>query len=199
MSKKVIVIGATGTIGSAVARTLEAENHEVVRASRKGPVKVDLDDLASIDALFASIRDVDAVVSVAASVKLTPLTLLSEEDIVLALKSKLLGQVALLVRAANHLNDGGSITLTGGTFKEPIPGSAMGALVNAGLEGFVRAAALELPRGLRVNVVSPGWVKETLVNMGMESAGGTAVSDVARAYVEAVEGKMLGQTIIPLY
>ncbi|SRR5579884_796723 len=197
MGKKVIVIGATGTIGTAVASALEAANYEVVRASRNGAVKVDLDNPDSIDALFASVRAVDAVVSVAASVKLTPLTLLSEEDIAIGLKSKLLGQIALLRRATNYLNDNGSITLTGGTFKEVIAGSAMGALVNAGLAAFVHAAAPELPRGLRANVVSPGWVRETLTSLGMDSADGTPVRDVARAYVETVEGTMQGQTIIP--
>lgn len=197
MKKKVIVIGATGTIGTAVSRALAAANYEVVRASRNGPVKVDLDSPSSLLALFASVRDVDAVICVAASVKLTPLAQLSDEDIVLDLKSKLLGQIALLRCATNFLNDGGSVTLASGTFKEPLVGSAMGALVNAGLEGFVRAAALELPRGLRVNLVSPGWVRETLVKLDMDSTGGTAVSDVARAYVEAVEGTMQGQTIIP--
>jgi NAD(P)-dependent dehydrogenase (short-subunit alcohol dehydrogenase family) len=196
-TKKVIVIGATGTIGSAVARALEATGHEVVRASRTGPIKVDLADLASIDELFVSVRDVDAIVSVAASVRLKALTLLSEEDIMLDLKSKLIGQIALLRRATHYLHDGGSITLTSGTFKVPMPGSAMGALVNAGLEGFVRSAALDMPRGLRVNVVSPGWVKETLESLGLDSAEGTPVGDVARAYIASVEGTMQGQTILP--
>lgn len=197
MKKKVIVVGATGTIGTAVSKALAAANYEVVHTSRNGPVRVNLDDPGSIKALFTSIRDVDAVICVAASVKLTPLAQLSDEDIALGLKSKLLGQIALLRCAANFLNDGGSVTLTGGTFKEPLAGSALGALVNAGLEGFVRAAALELPRGLRVNLVSPGWVKETLAKLDMDSTAGTAVSVVAHAYVEAVEGVMQGQTIIP--
>lgn len=197
MGKKVIVIGATGTIGTAVASALEAANYEVVRASRNGVVKVDLDNPDSIDALFASVRSVDAVISVAASVKLTPLALLSEEDIAFGLKSKLLGQIALLRCATNHLKDHGSITLTGGTFKEVIADSAMGALVNAGLEAFVHAAAPELPRGLRANVVSPGWIRETLMSLGMDSTDGMPVRDVARAYVETVEGTMQGQTIIP--
>jgi NAD(P)-dependent dehydrogenase (short-subunit alcohol dehydrogenase family) len=70
-------------------------------------------------------------------------------------------------------------------------------VVNAGLEAFVRAAAAEMPRRLRVNVVSPGWVRESLVNLGMSNAGGTPASEVARAYVEAVEGNMQGQTIAP--
>jgi NAD(P)-dependent dehydrogenase (short-subunit alcohol dehydrogenase family) len=50
----------------------------------------------------------------------------------------------------------------------PIRGSASVSLVNAGLEGFVRAAALEMPRRLRINAVSPPWVKEKMVKLGMD-------------------------------
>ena len=59
---KVIVIGATGTIGKAVADALAKHGHEVVRASRKSAVKVDIEDAATLSALFAQTRDVDAVV-----------------------------------------------------------------------------------------------------------------------------------------
>ena len=97
--------------------------------------------------------------------------------------------------AIRHLRDGGSITLTSGQIPEATPGSAGGALVNAGLEAFVQAAAVELPRGLRLNVVSPGWVRESLVELGMDGAGGTPASVVAAAYVEAVEGSMQGQVL----
>jgi NAD(P)-dependent dehydrogenase (short-subunit alcohol dehydrogenase family) len=184
-----------GIIGAAVASALDA-NHEVVRASRSGAVKVDMDDPDSIAALFEFVPDVDAVVCCAASVKLAPLESLSDDEFVVSLKGKLLGQVSLARRAMGRLRDGGSITLTSGVIP-PISGSAVGALVNAGLEGFVRAAALEMPRGLRINIVSPGWVKETLMKLGMDSASGTAACDVARAYVEAVEGAMQGRTINP--
>jgi uncharacterized protein YbjT (DUF2867 family) len=57
----VVVIGATGTIGGEVAEQLEAR-HDVVRASRNGSPSVDLSDPASIAALFAAERDIDAVV-----------------------------------------------------------------------------------------------------------------------------------------
>jgi len=103
--------------------------------------------------------------------------------------------VALLRLALPHLRDDGSVTLTAGTFDPPMAGAAFGALVNAGLEAFVRAAALELPRGLRVNAVSPGWVRETLAAMGRD--GGTPAADVARPYVAAVEGSAQGQVIRP--
>lgn len=204
--KKIIVIGATGTIGNAVANTLEEKNYEVVCASRKGAVQVDLEDSISIDALFAEVHNVDAVIVTAGSGKLTPLEFLSEEDFTYGMKSKVLGQVALIRRAADHLLDGGSITITSGNmFENLIPGSAVSAFVNNGLEGFVRAAAAELPRGIRLNIVSPGWVKESLasmspdlrVNLGLENVNGTAAIDVAQAYVKALEGTMQGQTITP--
>ncbi|MFM9445313.1 short chain dehydrogenase [Streptomyces acidiscabies] len=181
---KVIVIGATGTIGRAVADALETE-HEVMRASRNGSTRVDLEIPDSIDTLFDTVGEVDAVICCAASGQLTPLASPSDERFTLGLKGKLLGQV-LLRRAVNHLRDGGSVTLTSGVFKEPTPGSSFGALVNAGLEAFVQAAAIEMPRGLRVNVVSPGWVKETLEKLGMDSQGGTLLSDVVHAYLQVV-------------
>ncbi|MFI0772937.1 short chain dehydrogenase [Streptomyces sp. NPDC021218] len=193
---KVLVIGATGTIGSAVARALEA-SHQVVEGSRSGPVKVDMENPSSLDALFEEVPDLDAVVCCAASGPLVDLESVTDEEIAAGVQGKLLGQVALVQRAARRLRDGGSITLTGGTFATPLAGGSLGALVNTGLEGFVANAASELPRRLRVNLISPGWIKETLESMGADGNQGTPVSEVARAYVTAVEGTAQGQTIRP--
>jgi NAD(P)-dependent dehydrogenase (short-subunit alcohol dehydrogenase family) len=188
---RAIVVGATGTLGREVANALDA-SHEVVRVSRRGDTRVDLADPASIAALAGTLEDADAVVCCAASAPLTPL---SDEDFVPSLRGKLLGQVELARTAVEHLRDGGSVTLTSGMIPEATPGSAGGALVNAGVEAFVQAAAIELPRGLRVNAVSPGWVRETLVKLGMDDSGGIPAKEVARAYIEAVEGSMTGQVI----
>ncbi|MFJ9852776.1 short chain dehydrogenase [Streptomyces sp. NPDC101150] len=186
--RKVIVIGATGTIGSAVARQLEDRGHQVVRAARRGPVTVDLEDMASVDALFASVPDADAVICCAASGRLTPLDSPSDDDFTVGLRGKLIGQVQLARRALHHLRDGGTIVLTGGVFERPTPGGAFGALVNAGLDAFVEAAAVELPRGLRLTAIRPGWVAETLAALGRDPAAGTPAAEVARHYVDAVEG-----------
>ncbi|MGW7594631.1 short chain dehydrogenase [Streptomyces asiaticus] len=193
---KVLVIGATGTVGTAVASALEA-SHQVVKASRRGPVKVDLEDPSSLDTLFEELPDLDAVVCCASSGPLVDLASVADDEIVAGVQGKLLGQVALARRAVRHLRDGGSVTLTGGTFSAPLAGGSLGALINSGLEGFVRNAAAELPRSLRINLISPGWIKETLQSMGADSADGTPVSEVAGAYVETVEGTAQGQTIRP--
>lgn len=68
-------------------------------------------------------------------------------------------------------------------------------MVNAGLERFVRAAALELPRGIRINVVSPPWVTETLIALKMGPSLGMPAATVARAYLGSVEGTATGQVI----
>jgi NAD(P)-dependent dehydrogenase (short-subunit alcohol dehydrogenase family) len=164
---------------------------------KNGSVSADLGDGASLDALFASVKDIDAVVCCAASVALAPFASLSDAEIVANLKDKLLGQLGLVRRALHHVRDGGSITLTGGWFADAIPGSAAGALANAGLEAFVRHVAIEMPRGIRINIVSPGWVRETLVKLGMDPEPGTPVRIVAQAYIAAVEGLAQGEVIVP--
>lgn len=195
---KVIVIGATGTIGHEVAKALAAKKHEVVHASRHGKTRVDLEDQASIRAMFGSVRNPDAVVCCAGDAAFKPFAELADADYALGLRSKLMGQVWLARIAMDHLRDGGSITLTAGVLaREPMPGSTSISLVNAGLEGFTRAAALEMPRGLHINVVSPPWVRETLVKLGMDPAIGLPASEVAKAYVAAVEGKQQGAVIDP--
>jgi NAD(P)-dependent dehydrogenase (short-subunit alcohol dehydrogenase family) len=193
---RVLVIGASGTIGSAVAAALEPR-HEVLRASRSaGDHRVDITDRASIEALFAATGPVHAVVSAAGAVRFGPLPRLTDADFEFGLRSKLMGQANLVRIGVDHVLDEGSITLTTGLVaRQPFPGGAMASMMNGALEAFVRAAALELPRGIRVNVVGPPWLKETLERMGRDPAPGLAAADVAVAYVEAVEGSRNGTFI----
>ena len=195
---RILLIGATGTIGEAVAAALAAR-HDVVRASRhQADEQVDIADPDSIRALFKRVGKVDAIVSAAGNAAFKPLAQLGDEDFAFSLGNKLMGQVNLVRYGLASAADGGSITLTGGVLAQrPEPGTAAISLVNAGLEGFARAAALEAPRGIRVNVVSPPWITETLQAMGRPLDGGLPAEVVARAYVRSVEGKETGQVIRP--
>jgi len=193
---KILVIGATGTIGAAVAQALEGR-HEVLRASHvSSALKVDLADPASIRRLYTKVGRVDAVVCAAGQAAFGPLLALSEADFALSLSNKLMGQVNLVRFGVEVLAEGGSFTLTTGILsRQPMPGGAAISMVNAGLEGFVRAAALDLPLGLRINAVAPGWVRETLVAMKMDPSPGVPAALVAQTYVKAVEGSMTGQVL----
>ncbi len=194
---KIVVIGSTGTIGAAVVRAL-ANKHEVIGLHRNSDPGVDITRPASIKNLFDKVTGIDAVVSCAGGAAWKPLDQLTDEDFAMSLGYKLMGQVNIVRAALRHVRDGGSITVTSGVLaQKPMVGSAAVSLVNAGLEGFVRAAALEAPRGIRVNVVSPPWVTETLQTLGMDTSGGMPAERVAQAYVSVVEGTQQGATISP--
>lgn len=193
---RIMVIGATGTIGREVVKLL-APAHDIVKVgNRRGDYCVDLGARPSIEKLFAEVGTVDAVVSVAGTAKFGSLDELSDEDYMLGLTNKLMGQVNLVRIGRRLVRDNGSLTLTSGILsREPMPGTAAIAMVNGALESFVRAAALEMQRGLRVNVVSPIFVKETMQAMGMDTAGGMSAARTARAYKEAVEGVRNGEVL----
>ena len=195
--KTIVVIGATGTIGEAVAEALERRGHKVHRASRSGSVRVDIEDPASIEAMFDRFPDLDAVVNTAGRAAFGHAADADDAAFELGLRSKLMGQVNLVRIGARRLRPEASLTLTSGILgTTPGPNTAPVALVNAGVEGFVRAAAKDLADGPRVNVVSPPFVRETALAMGMGPMGMPA-AEVAQSYVEAVEGSHRGRVIFP--
>jgi NAD(P)-dependent dehydrogenase (short-subunit alcohol dehydrogenase family) len=193
---RIILIGSSGTIGREVARALQAD-HEVVTASRSNrALQVDIADPESIEALFRVAGAFDALVSAAGSARFGALDELGYDDYLFSLKNKLMGQINLVRIGRRYINDNGSFTLTSGVLaRDPMPGSSAISTVNAGLEGFVRAAQLELTHGVRVNVVSPVWVQETLRTLGRDPATGMPAEQVARAYVASVTGTMKGTVL----
>lgn len=193
---RIIVVGATGTIGKAVVKLLSTE-HEVVRVARRtGDYRVDMADKDSIERLYKEVGSFDALVCAAGVARFGSLADLSDEDFQTGLAGKLMGQVNLVRVGMNYLRDNGSFTLTSGILShQPMPGSASISMVNAGLEGFVRAAALEMPRGIRINVVSPPWVKETLEALEMDTSAGMPAADVAQAYWSSIHGTRSGLVI----
>jgi NAD(P)-dependent dehydrogenase (short-subunit alcohol dehydrogenase family) len=196
---RILIVGAHGTIGREIVRALTGE-HEILSASRNSSeLHVDITDPASIRAMYEKVGKLDAVISAAGSGAWKPLAELTDDDFARSLGYKLMGQVNLVRYGFAHVNDGGSITTTSGILsRSPMPDSAAISLVNAGLEGFTRAAALEAPRGIRVNVVTPPWVTETLVAMGStDLSHGLPSATVAQAYVRSVMGKETGLVIEP--
>lgn len=193
---RVLLIGATGTIGKAIAAALS--KHEVLGASRNSSdFRVDLSKPDSIRELFSKVGRVDAVISAAGEAKFAPFASLTDEDYAFCLANKLMGQVNVVRYGMDHVNDRGMIIITSGVLaQEPMKGAAAISLVNAGLEGFARGAALEAPRGIRVNVVSPGWVTETLVAFGMDPSIGLPAAEVGKAYARVLESSQTGQVVV---
>jgi len=193
---KIIVVGATGTIGKAIADLL-ARSHELIRVGNtSGDATVDLGDTNSIVDLFENIGSFDAVICAAGTSRFGSAQDASDDDFRFSIQNKLMGQVNLVRAARHHINAGGSVTLTSGILaSDPWPGTAPTAMVNAGLEGFVRAAALDFSPDLRINIVSPVFVTETALQMGMDTEGTLSAADTAKAYHVSLEGDMTGQVL----
>lgn len=193
---KIMIVGATGTIGKAVAALLERD-HDIVRVGyRDGDYQVDLGSKQSIEGLFDAVGPVDAVISTAGLAGFAPFAELDDDAFDLALGNKLMGQVNLVRVGADRLAEGGSITLTSGILaRQPMPGSAAVSMANGALDAFVGAAAMEVGRGIRVNAVAPAFVKETMVMMGMDPAPGVSAADTAMAYKLAVDGDANGEVL----
>ncbi|MDQ0216110.1 NAD(P)-dependent dehydrogenase (short-subunit alcohol dehydrogenase family) [Oikeobacillus pervagus] len=193
---KILLIGASGTIGSAVDNELK-DCHEIIRAGRNGAdVSVDISSPESIKEMYNQIGKIDAVVNASGSAGFAPLAELTPEKNELAILSKLKGQINLVLLGLNYVNDGGSFTLTTGIMMDdPILQGASAAMANGGVKAFVKSAAIEMPRGIRINSVSPNVLQESMHKYADYFRGFDAVpaSRVALAYRKSVEGARTGQ------
>ncbi|WP_204189693.1 short chain dehydrogenase [Mammaliicoccus sciuri] len=194
---KIILVGANGTIGSAVAEELASNGHEVVKVGRNsGDYQMDMSNVEDIKLMFEQIQNVDAVVSTAGAANFDDLSDLTPESNEVAVTSKLLGQINLVLIGQHYINDGGSFTLTTGVIMdEPIKGGVSSAMAG-GIQAFVKSAAYELKRDLRINNVSPNVIEEALEDYGDFFKGYQAVpaKKAAKAYLKSVEGIHSGQT-----
>jgi NAD(P)-dependent dehydrogenase (short-subunit alcohol dehydrogenase family) len=194
---RILVVGASGTLGKAVTAALEERGHDVLEASRSSEHFVDLTERSTIDDLFRVIGTVDAVACTAGVTPFLPFAELTSEDFNTGINDKLLGQVELVRRGLPHVEDRGSFTLVSGvTATDPIVTGAVASLVNGGLDAFVHAAAIEMPRGIRINAVSPTALEEAWDLYAPYFPGHRPVraAEAGRAYVKSIEGAQTGRT-----
>ncbi|MFJ2621721.1 short chain dehydrogenase [Glutamicibacter sp. NPDC087344] len=191
---RIVVVGSTGHIGSVVTREL-AKRHEVIGISRSSKITVDLTDPTSITDMYRQVGTIDAIVSCTGKAAFKPLNELTYADFTSAFSDKAMGQIELVRQGLEHLPDGGSFTITSGILaREAIRTGTAAAAANGALESFVLSAATELPRGQRLNAVSPS-VLESAPGYHSAFPGFERVSDeqVARAYVRSIEGVETGR------
>ncbi len=193
---KIAIVGASGTLGKAIVAELKPR-HEIVAVGRNsGDFHADQRDIKSLQSAFKHIGKVDAIICAAGGAHFGPWAELTPDKFNVGLQDKFMGQVNAVLAGQEFMNDGGSFTLTSGILSEdPIRFGAAASPVNGALESFVRAAAIELSRGLRINVVSPTLLAESLDSYGPYFRGYQAVaaSVAALAYSKSVEGSQTGQ------
>ena len=195
---RILIVGGSGTVGQAAAKEL-AKRHDIVRAGRSsGDLTVDVMNEDSVKAMYAKLGQVDAIVTCVGHVHFGPVATMSPEQFRKGLNDKLMGQVNLVLLGMNNVNDNGSFTLTSGVLdRDPVRQGANAAAVNGAIGGFVKGAAIEMPRGIRINAVSPGLLEESAVKYDGFFPGHETVSSarVGLAYAKSVDGALTGQVI----
>jgi len=193
---KIIVVGSTGTIGQAVVKEL-AQRHTIIEvAHTHGDIQVDIKDSSSIENMYQQAGDFDAVIAVTGKVHFGEFSAMNAADYQVGLNDKLMGQVNLVIIGQKYIQPNGSFTLTGGILADdPIRFGASASMVNRALEGFVIGAAIEMPKGLRINLVSPTVISEALPQYEKYFYGYQPVpaAQAALAYSKSVEGLQTGQ------
>lgn len=195
---KIVVIGASGTIGKVVCDNLSVR-HEVVKASRSsGDIEVDISSLASIKNMYNLVKNIDAIVCCAGVAHFGPLDEMTQEKFYVGIQQKMMGQVNLVLEGQHYLNTNGSFTLTTGILAdEPVYKTINSSLVNGGLNSFTFAVSQELKGGLRINAIAPGLVEHSVEKLAGSFPGYYPVSmdKVAAGYQKSVEGIMTGRVL----
>lgn len=190
---KIIVVGATGTIGKEVTKELQKKN-EVICASRNGDVKVDITSKESIKNMFEQTKNFDALICCAGGGHFGEFDKMQEEDFYKGIRGKLVGQINLVLIGKDYINPNGVFTLTSGLLSDNPQKGAIGiSTVNGAINSFVKAASIEFVSSVRINAVSPGLVSknrkplfpgfdlipiEYVVNGYLQSLNGTASGKV---------------------
>jgi len=196
---KIIVVGANGAVGKSAVDAL-GDRHEIIAVGRtSGDIQIDIEDQESVRSMYRQVGKVDAVVSAVGHGHFGGVAEMSSEQFMKGINHKVLPQVNLVLVGIDHMNDGGSFTLTSGVLnRDPIRGGSCAAAANGALDGFIVGAAVDMPRGIRNNAVSPGLLEVSVDRFDGFFPGHEAVSSerVGLAFCKSVEGVITGQVII---
>ncbi len=196
---KIILVGANGAVGQTAVNAF-GNRHEIIAVGRtSGDIQIDIEDLGSVRSMYKQVGKIDAVVSAVGHGHFGAVADMSSEQFMKGIKHKVLPQVNLVLLGIEHMNDGGSFTLTSGILnRDPISGGSCAAAANGAIDGFVTAAAVDMPRGIRINAVSPGLLQVSVDRYDGFFPGHEPVSSerVGLAFCKSVEGVITGQVII---
>ncbi|MEU1545815.1 short chain dehydrogenase [Nocardia sp. NPDC005745] len=196
---RIIVVGGAGTIGRRLAPALRSHGHDVVVAGRtSGDVRVDLTSHETIESMYREVGPVDGVVSIAAHGALDEFSTLTTDALCHNMRAKFFGQVDLVLTGQHHCADGASFTLTSGIFADqPWPHVTGGGVISGALHSFVLSAAIELPRRMRINVVSPTMIADSVDAFAGDFPGMRPVpmDELVDHYLRCIEGNDTGGVI----
>lgn len=149
---KIVIVGATGTMGKHLVGAFEKDYEIIKVATKGGDIQADITSIASIENLFKQIGTFDALISTAGTTYVGPWSKLTDKEFRQGVEGKMMGQINLVLIGQHYINSNGSFTLISGALThDPQLNFANASAANGAVEGFVRAAAIELGNGIRIN------------------------------------------------
>ncbi|PKL78004.1 MAG: short chain dehydrogenase [Ignavibacteriae bacterium HGW-Ignavibacteriae-4] len=197
---KIIIVGASGTMGQYLANILEKENHDIIRASKtSSDIQVDTTSTKSIQEMFEKVGEFDALVSTAGPTFVGPWKNLNNQTFRTGVEGKMMGQINLVLIGQKYIKPSGSFTLiTGALTHEPQLNFANASAANGAVEGFVRSAAIELKNGIRINAVSPNVIENSPQYFPFFPGEiPTTMKQLEFGFKKSLFGKVTGQIIKP--
>ncbi|MBL4740954.1 MAG: short chain dehydrogenase [Sneathiella sp.] len=196
--KKVIVVGASGVLGGAVAAGLD-KDHDVIRASRNGAdLAVDASNVEQLDAAFKKVGPIDGLVVCIGHVPFEPFESVNLDAFAAGIMNKFMHQANLVRAALPYLNNNAAVVLTSGILAdEPLIGSSCAAAANGALHSFVMALSGELAGRVRVNVVSPSVVEASVEGYGnfFDGFEATSMDSLVKGYRRCLAGPFTGRVL----
>lgn len=194
---RVLLIGATGLLGNAIKCELEGKHDVITAARHNADVAVDITEPDRIRKMFEEVGSVDAIVSATGDAYFGPIDAITPDLNEITIASKLKGQINIVLIGMDYVRDGGNVTLTTGVIMDdPVYQGASSAMANGAVKAFVKSAAIEMPRGIRINSVSPTVFQESSVQLQAYFPGfdPIPVKKAARAFQKSLEGAQTGQS-----
>ena len=195
---RILLIGGSGTIGRKVTEALSADHDVIVAGRTSGDIRVDISDIRSITQMYERAPGIEAVVCTAGEAVWNEFGNLTEDDFYVGIRSKLMGQVNLVRLGKDLLPGKGSITLSTGILADdPVPRTSSAAMVNGALHSFVKAVALDMPAGPRVNAVCSDLVMDSAERYHNFFPGHVPVpmDSVVEAYASCLTGDYSGRIV----
>lgn len=190
---KILVIGGTGTLGSAVVSLLKKEHEVITVGLNNGDYQVNIEDKSSLEDLFKTVGEVDGIISTCGDGRMAPFQTQSDGDIDLAINSKLKGQIDIIRLGVHYVKEKGFIIITTGTASNNyMPGASSITMANNGLEGYVKALSVEPFNGIRINVVSPYFIKETCEMLNFDIPNAVSAANTASVYKMVMDSNKSG-------
>ena len=131
-------------------------------STNSGDYKVDITSTDAIEKFYKEVGEFDALISTAGPTFVGPWKNLTDKEFRKGVEGKMMGQINLVLIGQDFIKPKGSFTLiTGALTHEPQINFANASAANGAVEGFVRAAAIELQNGIRINAVSPTVIENS--------------------------------------